>query len=145
MNWGTKIILAFLAFAVFLGILIYRVYQSDMDLVAPDYYQQELVFQEQIDKIENERSLKHSVSIEHNPNLERLFIKFPADADVASAELALYRPSDASLDLKWQLELDQNNSQAVSTAELATGLWQLKLEWQDRSRAYLKQQNIYLP
>ena len=145
MNWGVKILLAFLAFVVFLGILIYRVYQANMQLVAPDYYQQELVFQDQIDKLRNERALKHSASIEHDAKLNRILISFPENVEIASAEVALYRPSDAALDLKWQLKLDKDNSQAISTEQLASGLWQVKLEWQDQSKGYLKEQNIYLP
>jgi nitrogen fixation protein FixH len=145
MNWGIKIILAFVAFVLFLGILIYRVYQSDMNLVSTDYYKQELAFQQQIEKLENERALVTSASIEHDPELQRLIIRFPADAEITTAELVLYRPSDASLDLNLHLKLDPDNTQAVSTTDLTRGLWQLKLEWQDRSQSYLKQQNLYLP
>lgn len=145
MNWGFKIFAAFLAFAVFLGVLIYRTYQSKVHLVAPDYYQQELAFQDQIDKLENEKALKFSVSIEHDDRLRQLLISFPSNLEIKSAEVALYRPSDAGMDRQWKLQLGENNSQSLSTENLASGLWQVKLEWQDGSKAYLKELNLYLP
>ncbi len=145
MSWGTKIILAFVLFALFLGGLVYRAYQSKVHLVAPDYYQQELAFQQKIDKIENERALDQSVLIEHQSQSKELLIRFPADFPVKSAHLALYRPADASLDRQWQLQLDQDNTQLLSTRDLASGLWQAKLEWRDDQKAYFKEQNIYLP
>ena len=145
MNWGTKITIAFVAFAMFLGVLIYRVYQSKMHLVAHDYYQQELAYQEQIDKLENERALQKSVDIQLDADLKNLLISFPEELEVQSGQLVLYRPSNASLDRRLKLQLDQNNSQTLSTKDLASGLWQIKVEWQDQSHAYLKEQNLYLP
>ena len=145
MNWGAKITIAFVAFAIFLGILIYRVYQSKIHLVAPDYYKKELAYQDQIDKLQNERALTKSVNIELDQQLQSLLISFPEELKVKSGYLELYRPSDASMDRKWKLQLDNDNSQALSVRDLAPGLWQVKLEWQDNSKAFLREENIYLP
>ncbi len=145
MNWGSKITIAFLAFAMFLGVLIYRVYQAKIHLVADDYYEQELAYQEQIDKLENEQALEKSVDIELKSELKILSIRFPKNLAIESGHLELYRPSDASLDRKWKLKLDQDNTQILSTKNLASGLWQVKIEWRDQSNAYLKQENLYLP
>ena len=146
MNWGYKIAITFVAFVLFLGVLVYRSFQAKVNLVAPDYYKQELVFQDHINKIENEQALEHSASISHDGSLEELTIGFPMNLEVSAGQLALYRPSDASMDRRMELKLTSENYLKVSTADLAGGLWTVKLEWQDQSaKSYFKEQNVFFP
>jgi len=145
MNWGHKIIFSFIAFTIFLGVLVYKSFQSKVNLVSQDYYKQEIVFQDQINKIENELALEKSVSIVHNSRLNELLIIFPRELEVKSASLTLYRPSDASMDRSWNLQLDQENADKISTESLSGGLWQVQVEWSDQSNSYYKEQNIFLP
>lgn len=145
MNWGHKIIFSFIAFTIFLGVLVYKSFQSKVNLVSQDYYKQEIVFQDQINKIENELALEKSVSIVHNSRLNELLIIFPRELEVKSASLTLYRPSDASMDRSWDLQLDQENADKISTESLSGGLWQVQVEWSDQSTSYYKEQNIFLP
>ena len=145
MNWGYKIFIAFLAFVLFMGVLIYRTFQAKVNLVAPDYYQQELVFQEQIEKIENERALEQSATISHDAVHQSLLVSFPQNLKVKVAQLSFYRPSDANLDLKVEMQLNSDNYQELSTSQLASGLWKVKLDWQDHdSKSYYKEQNVFL-
>ena len=145
MNWGHKIIFSFVAFMIFLGILVYKSFQSKVNLVSQDYYKQEIVYQDQINKIENELALEKSVSIVHNSRLNELLIIFPRELEVKTSRLTLYRPSDASMDRSWNLQLDQENADKISTESLSGGLWQVQVEWSDQSNSYYKEQNIFLP
>ena len=145
MNWGNKIILAFVLFVIFLGILVFRSVNNNVQLVAPDYYEQELTYQDEIDKINNEKELKQSVNIRMDANSDRLYIDFPQGHKVHSGKLIMYRPSDASLDVSYNLNVDQQNQVVLFTGDLATGLWKVQLEWDNGTKAYLKEQNIYLP
>jgi hypothetical protein len=145
MNWGHKIVLAFIAFMVFLGVLVYRSVHNKVHLVSRDYYEKELVYQQEIDKIINEKSLEESVNIQIDANADQLKVSFPVGQKVRTGNLELYRPSDASMDTSWQLELDDENKFTLFTGDLAPGLWKVKLEWADDSRSYLKEQNLFLP
>lgn len=145
MNWGNRIFFAFVAFMMFLGVLVYKAFQSQVQLVSPDYYKKEIAFQEQINKIDNERALDKSVHIEHNSKMDELHIIFPAELTVEGAKVNLYRPSDASMDRKWNLQPNRVSTHTLSTKMLASGLWIIKVEWRDQSKSYFKEQNIYLP
>lgn len=145
MNWGYKVVIAFVAFGIFLSILIYRTFQSDVQLVAPNYYEQELVYQQQIDKVSNEKALRNSVDISYHSQSGQLLIKFPPTHLISEAQVVLYRPSDATMDRTWKLTPDQSGLQSLPLDDLANGLWQVHLEWQHGERTYLKQQNIFLP
>lgn len=145
MNWGYRIFFAFVAFTMFLGVLVYRSFQSKVNLVSQDYYKQEIVFQDKIDKISNERSLEHSVRIVQNSERNEFRIIFPLELAVQSGTIHLYRPSDASMDRSWDLQLDREHAHGISTKSLAGGLWIVQIEWRDQSKSYYKELNIYLP
>ena len=49
MNWGQKIILAYLTFIILLVVMAYQSFNTKVDLVAKDYYRQELAYQERIE------------------------------------------------------------------------------------------------
>ena len=145
MNWGNKIIFAFMLFVVFLGVLVYRSVNNNVQLVAPDYYEQELTYQDEIDKLKNEKELTESVDIRMDASSDRLYIDFPESHQVQVGKLIMYRPSDASMDVSYSLDVDHENQAVLFTGDLATGLWKVQLEWANGTKAYLKEQNIFLP
>ena len=145
MNWGHKIILAFMLFVIFLGLLVYRTMNNKVHLVSQNYYQKELNYQQEIDKLQNEQSLLKSVDIDLDSKSEKLSIRFPEDQKITSGIVELYRPSDADLDVSWELQLNQHNEFNLYVGDLPAGLWEVKLEWLDHQKAYLKEQKVFLP
>ena len=53
MNWGKWIIVSFVLFAAFIGILVVICVRQDISLVSKNYYQEELAYQQQIDRMNN--------------------------------------------------------------------------------------------
>lgn len=48
MNWGKGIAIFIISFMIFIGTFVYRAFQVKVPLVAENYYQQEISFQEKI-------------------------------------------------------------------------------------------------
>lgn len=144
MNWGYRIVLAYLAFVIILTVLAFKSFRSEVNLVAEDYYRQEIAYQEQIDKIENELALNESVAITW-PGTHIMEITFPDGFAEARGNVHLYRPSDAGMDRFWPIKLDAKNRQRIHVADLAPGRWILKLDWEVRDKGYYKQQRIFIP
>ena len=53
MNWGKSIVLAFILFAVFIGVLVFVCVREDVSLVSKNYYKDDLEYQSQIDRVRN--------------------------------------------------------------------------------------------
>ena len=53
MNWGNKLILVFIVFAVMMSVLVYKSVNTKYDLVSKDYYKDELRYQDKIDGMHN--------------------------------------------------------------------------------------------
>ena len=65
MSWGWKIVVLYGLFVMMTLSMVFYFMGHDVDLVAKDYYRQEIEYQDQIDKIENARSLKEPIDLEY--------------------------------------------------------------------------------
>src|SRR4051812_34279951 len=100
MSWGYKIMILTLGFVGFISFMVYSAMQQDFDLVAEDYYNKEIQFQNQIDKQTNEIGLKDSLIC--MVLADDVIIKFPDEhlGKKIKGEIQFFRPSDASKDVK---------------------------------------------
>ena len=100
MNWGTKILLLYVAFIIGILFMVFKSSNQNTDLVTPDYYASELTYQEKIDEIKRVAAL--SMPVEYVIKDNELLIKFPKDfaGKKLVGELVLYCPSDKNKDLK---------------------------------------------
>lgn len=127
-NWGTGIAIFLTAFILFILSLVYMTTTIETDLVADDYYKQELAFQERIDA--KKRGMPLGESLQIAQNRKGLIIEcdpsvFPA---MHAGEIAFYRPDDPRLDRTFALDLS-TGQQILSSQELLPGLYEIKFIW----------------
>ncbi len=77
MNWGKSIVLVFIVFAGFIGAMIYQMCRQRIDLVRDDYYQSEIAYQQQINRLTN-ASQKKPLSMTYQPDTQQLAVALPA-------------------------------------------------------------------
>lgn len=143
MNWGKKIALAYSGFVIFMVGLVYLcLQQKDMFLVTPDYYKEELAYQDVIDGKNNVAALSDDVKVNYTEN--GIQIVFPEECLGAAGQVVLYRPSDAGKDIQVPFKLAANTSLPVSTVKLDKGLWTLKLDWKQADKSYYLEQKLTL-
>lgn len=141
MDWGKKIALVYGSFVVFmLGLVYLCLQQKDLFLVTPDYYKQELVYQDKIDHMQNVADLSSEVRIDYTAN--GLSINFPEECSQSSGEIGLYRPSNANMDISIPFRLSLSNSFEVATDKLEKGLWVVKLDWTKGEKQYYLEQKV---
>lgn len=143
MNFGHKITIVFSLFVVLVITMVYiAVKQKDITLVAEDYYKKEIAYQDEIDKLANTSALQDPIEV----NLEGndVLIQFPKELKGVSGEIHFYRPSNANLDFKVPITLNDSLGQKVSVADLLKGQWIVKLECSNAGKAFLKEKRIIL-
>jgi len=131
-SWPAGISIIYILFVVILlALVIFSSYHS-VDLVAKDYYEQEIKYQQQIDRINRADSLSAPVSWHHDKEQRLVTIQFPMEliADDVEGNILFFRPSDAKQDKLMALRLSSKNIQTISTQHLIPGLWKLKIFWQ---------------
>jgi len=143
-NWGTGI---FISYVLFMGITILTaVYfmNQDVNLVTDDYYQQEIKYQDQIDKIERTNSLPENPVI--NFDGTGINLLFPASLlnKNVTGKIHFYRPSNPKLDFNIPLDLNNDGTQIISTKKLETGFWRLKMYWTMNGNEYYNEKEIII-
>lgn len=144
LNWGTGIVIAFVAFIAFIMYFVINmsaVDKYDTSLVTEDYYKQELEYQSDIDKESNAKDLKSDVTWKRTE--EGLLISFPQDLNIEDIKgiVFLYRPSNKQLDFESSISLSNHNL-LIPDKRLLDGRWNIKVDWQYRGKSYLFKEAI---
>jgi len=143
-NWGTGIVLAFVAFISFIMFFIITMSTNKKyahDLVAKDYYEQELGYQKDIDKENNAKKLLNNLTWKHTK--EGLLITFPKDLDYSkiTGKVFLYRPSNKQFDFETPVSLSNHNL-LIPDKRLLGGRWNIKIDWNYNNTSYLFKKDI---
>ena len=135
MDWGKRIIIAFVVFVGLVTIMVTICMQQEVGLVASDYYKQEMVYQDQIDRINNYQHLTDKPSISVDRNSSEVMLKFPQSliSYIQNGEIEFFRPSSTDLDQTYILQLDESGEQRISISEFLKGRWKVKLYWQSNT------------
>lgn len=144
LNWGTGIVIAFIAFIGFIMYFVINmsaVDKYDTSLVTEDYYKQELEYQSDIDKESNAKELTNNITWERTD--KGLLISFPEDLkiDNITGKVFLYRPSNKQLDFESTISLSNHNL-LIPDKRLLDGRWNIKVDWQYRGKSYLFKEAI---
>lgn len=143
MNWGYKIILVFAVFVTGIIYMVVSSFSKNIDLVATDYYEQELKYQTTIDATERANAL--SAKVICSVKNDTLFITFPAEMKniKLNAEVWLYFIADKKKDIKKTIEtLDGKTFLALPAAN--KGLHDVKVNWVAAGNEFYYEQKIFL-
>ncbi len=144
MNWGTKIILSFVAFIGLIFTLAYISMGQDINLVADDYYAQELAYEDQIQRIKNTQALSERPTVVIDKTAQKAYLVFPETLKdrVDEGQLQLYRPSNAAFDKTVSIGLNEDGSQTIDVSSLVRGLWKAKITWSYRNTEYYQEVSL---
>jgi hypothetical protein len=140
--WGvTLTISAFIVF--FVGLALWS-FQSEVELVYDNYYEKDVVFEQQIKRLERTSALPVRPVIKYYRMDERIDLVFPSSLghSAPEGELLLFRPSDLNLDRSFSLSLKEDTLQSMLVPELKPGLWRAKLSWTFENRGYYLEEPI---
>lgn len=142
MNWGRWIIVSFILFAMFIGTLVVICVRQDIPLVSKQYYQEELDYQNQIERIENTKALTESPSI--SIVNDSLRITYPRFSKMENGILKLFRPSDPRLDRQYDLVNSTRESQTFGIGDLQKGLYKARMLWEQDGKEFYLEKTIVI-
>lgn len=143
MNWGYKILFVYLAFITGILFMVFRSTGEKTDLVAPDYYEQELKYQDKIDQAGRTASL--SSPLQYNIANGRLSISFPGDFKGKTLEgnIILYCPSDKRKDLR-QPFMVMDETVSLGLPGHYAGMFELQVSWKSDGNTYYYEKKIFI-
>jgi hypothetical protein len=143
MNWGYKLAFVYIAFAAGILTLVFKAKGEKVDLVAKDYYNQELAFSQRIAATNNAAEFSGKVKINVLENLVDINLPEECQDNSLQGTLKLYCPSDASFDRVVDL-VPGSLYQMIPTEGLKGGLYLVQLKWTMNNKEYYLERSINL-
>lgn len=143
-NWGTGIVLAFVAFISFILYFVIRMStdnSANHDLVTEEYYKQELAYQNEIDA--SKSALDMEAKLKFVKSEEGITIFFPErfDSKKITGIVSLYRPSNKHLDIDFPISLSKTHL-LIPDNSLVDGRWDITVKWQYQGKTFLHKEKL---
>lgn len=139
MNWGKGITVAlilFIGFIVVLGTILMR---QNVDLVAEDYYQQEIDYETQITAESNAKKLDAKPQISQD---ETYFMIQIPEGDFKKIKLQLNRPNNSDKDLTF--DIVGTKSFLLEKSKLEKGQYQIVLRYEFEGKPCQEKTEIFI-
>jgi nitrogen fixation protein FixH len=143
MSWGYKIALTYLSFVGGICFMIYKTTQAKSDLVTPDYYAQELKYQDKLDESKRAAALSESLQVTHKDG--SLVVRFPKDftGKEKTGTVLLYCPSDENKDLSKDIKA-VSDQMVIPLVPKNKGWYQVQINYKVEGVSYYFEQKILL-
>lgn len=140
MSWGTKIAFLYLSFATMIGVMVYKSVTQSVDLVAPNYYEQELKYQDKIDGINNLKAESKAIIITQGEN--SISFNFLKEMGVPKGHILFFKPDNAASDIETEIKTDNEGVQTIETKDLTKGTYLVKIDWKIGDKKFFKEERI---
>ncbi|MGZ8921575.1 MAG: FixH family protein [Limisphaerales bacterium] len=142
--WPHAIIAYFVIFITGVATWVTFAMRHNDQLVRTDYYEHEIKYQNQIDRLA--RTAAGVAVIQYDRNIQAISVGLPTNINpqAVTGIIHLYRPSDARLDQKFPLQLKDSGSQLIDVSKLRTGFWKVSLNWKDLDREFYFEKSLVI-
>ena len=141
MDWGKGILVTIIVFVSFILVLVtISVRQDDIHLVTENYYEEEMKYQEHIQREQATAELGRDVLV-LDAQGKVMQLALPIGA---KGSLHFFRPSDAGLDLKIPIHITEDGGGEIPVGDLLPGYWRVKLSWTENGVNYYQEKKITL-
>jgi nitrogen fixation protein FixH len=145
--WPVSIV-TFFSLAI-LGCTTFVVFCSrhSADLISPNYYEDEVKYQGQIDRLQHTQQQAPLASVRYDALSKIITLSLPPEHTQAkpSGQIHLYRPSAAALDRQVRLDLNASGIQMIDAGSFRPGLWKVRVSWIVANREYFIDQPVVIP
>ena len=143
MSWGSKITVLYLGFVALILSLVFMSVKQKVELVTPDYYKQELNYENRIAALNNYEGLTEKIIVS-NEN-KKVTIRFPQISGTKkfSGEIIFFRPADSAKDITMKLETDEEGKQVIENKKLERGLYKIQISWKQDGKEFYFEDSLF--
>jgi hypothetical protein len=142
LNWGHKLMLVFLVFVGMMSYLVYRCIKTNYDLVSPEYYKEELSYQQVIDGASRANQLGDKIHISQNGH--EVVLQFPGEVQhtVVKGTAWFYYAPDAKRDRQIALNPNAAGQQTINSSQFVPGSYTVKIKWESKGQQYYTEEFV---
>lgn len=128
-SWGVGLTIFIIFFLLSTLGVVYYTTTVDVHLVADNYYEKELAYQQKINKTKRANDL--SVNLKITDQKDIIKFNFPKQFDFRKIAgiIYLYNPTDEKMDEKINIHLLNGYQQLIPTDNMKKGYWKAEVNW----------------
>ena len=141
-HWGNALILVFIVFAAGMSYMVIRSFQTPVNLVTKNYYEEELRYQDKINE-ENNASKISNINIEQNE--QSVIVSFPKEIvrKKINGNIYFYCAADGKRDLNFKIDVDTSGKQSISKREIFPNTsYKIKFTYKADTTTYFSEKDI---
>lgn len=143
MNWGNRLALVITLFVTGILIMVFKAGTFNTDLVATDYYEQELQYQKVIDAGKRTSNLKSEVKIYVLDKGIEILLPEEMNGHLINANIWLYCVADKNKDRRKKVQTS-NGKLIMETLPENKGAYEIKLDWEREGVSYYYEEKLIL-
>lgn len=142
MNWGNKLLVAFLIFGGLMAYLVYRSLNTNFELVEKDYYKSELRYQQVIDGSKRLSDLNLSLLLKQTE--KEVVLELPAALrnKESVGDVWFYCAYDARKDKRVPLKTNDEGIQLFAKESFSPGNYIVKINWLMDNQYYYTEEKL---
>ena len=143
--WPYAVVICMVLFMAYIASFVYKAMNRDVNLVSQNYYEQEINYQDPIEKVRRTQALG-DVMLKYNSEEKTILLQMPATYKelLLTGTITLFRPSNDKLDMQIPLQLGRDQSQLVDVSDLENGLWKVRVYFSAADETYFSEKTIQL-
>jgi hypothetical protein len=142
MSWGIRITVLYMSFVILILTLVFITSNNKEELVAKDYYSQELDYQNKIEAIKNANNLESPINYEVVGKIININVPTELLSKDVKGEIYLYRPSDSTKDINLKFKVNTDGKISITDSKLLTGVYKMKITLFSNTKKYIKEEVI---
>lgn len=144
LHWGWAVVIALASFMLFISIIVFQLLfkkEYDHELVSKNYYKDELLYQLEVDKLENAKKLPQDLSLIVQDG--RLTLVFPEGMNYNTIQGTVYFQYVIEEQHDFELVLSPSSALfLIDSKQLIKGLWYVTVDWNYQGVSYLYKDKI---
>lgn len=138
-SWGTGLLLVFGTFGGMMSYMTYRCMHTPVDLVAREYYKDELSYQQVIDARQKADALSGRVELRQTGQVITVLLPPEMRNTAVKGSIQFYCPSDAGRDRNISLQVDGAGSQEIGVDVVRSGRYTVRVQWESNGVRYFEE------
>ncbi len=142
MNWGYRIMIAYIAGVAFLLYFVIGSMRTRTEMVEDNYYEKELVFNDQIEGRTNANRLSEKISISREGDSLHVTLDSSLSQQLSKGELYAYYAAGQQQDRRFSLAPTHDGHYTFAVSAFGRGQYIMRLSFTNGSKPYYKEQAI---
>lgn len=141
---GTVVLIGFGVMILFMIYLVYRCNQNPVVMVSKNYYDQEIVYQEQIDARNNMTSTGQKVRVERLGDQFSFQVPEQINNELTTMDISFHHTADEKLDIQYHPSQQADGNYLLPIDKKMRGDYRVEVKMKGRDKNYEEQLEIKL-